>query len=265
MIPTDPRYRLHNQASPPTPSVQRRGVFMDTFRGGSILDADHPQPGGQPAVHGSNNNRAAALDNAPTTGNPCRFIKRYPSRSRERFLSEQEFERLGAVLDELASAGRTWASACTALRLLMLTGCRRNEILTLRWEDVDLEHDELRLRQAKTGARAVPLSPAAREILAALPRTPRNPWVIPGRVRGTRLCTLNASWQVVREKAELERRANPRPPSLLRLTGSRPGLRSNDDRQASRPPQAPDHRALCAPRTTLGKDRRRQDRGQSCR
>ena len=148
-------------------------------------------------------NRAAALDNAPTTGNPCRFIKRYPSRSRERFLSEQEFERLGAVLNELASAGRTWASACTALRLLMLTGCRRNEILTLRWEDVDLEHDELRLRQAKTGARAVPLSPAAREILAALPRTPRNPWVIPGRVRGTRLCTLNASWQVVREKAEL--------------------------------------------------------------
>ncbi len=45
MIPTDPRYRLHNQHLPPTPSVQRQGVFIDTIHGGSILDADHPQQG----------------------------------------------------------------------------------------------------------------------------------------------------------------------------------------------------------------------------
>ena len=56
----------------------------------------------------------------------------------------------------------------------------------------------------KTGARAVPLSPAAREILAALPRTADNPWVIPGSMPGRRLGNLNAAWQVVREKAELE-------------------------------------------------------------
>ena len=149
-------------------------------------------------------NMAAASDAPPATGNPCRFIKKYPSRSRERFLSEQEFGRLGAVLDELAGAGRISASARTALRLLMLTGCRRNEILTLRWEDVDLEHDELRLRDAKSGARAVPLSPAARQILVELPRTPDNPWVIPGSLPGRHLANLNAAWQVVREKAELD-------------------------------------------------------------
>ena len=140
----------------------------------------------------------------PAGGNPCRFIQKYPTRGRERFLSEQEFDRLGRVLAELEIAGTVSTSAAGALRLLMLTGCRRNEIVTLRWEHVDLEHDELRLRDAKTGARAVPLSPAAIQVLTALPRRPDNPWVFPGRVCGTRLRTLNASWQVVRKEAGLE-------------------------------------------------------------
>ena len=69
---------------------------------------------------------------------------------------------------------------------------------------LDLEHDELRLRDAKTGARAVPLSPTARQVLAALPRQPDNPWIISGRGRGTRLANLNASWLVVRKEARLD-------------------------------------------------------------
>ena len=148
--------------------------------------------------------KAAKSDYAPDGGNPCRFIKKYPTRSCERFLSEREFVRLGTVLDELEAKGKISATAAAGLRLLMLTGCRRNEILTLRWEDVDLEHDELRLRDAKTGARAVPLSPTARQVLAALPRQPNNPWVISGRGPGARLSNLNAPWEVVRKKAGLE-------------------------------------------------------------
>ena len=147
---------------------------------------------------------AAASGDAPPGGNPCRFTKKYPTRSCERFLSEQEFERLGALLRELETAGRISKSAAAALRLLMYTGCRRNEVLTLRWEHVDLEHDELRLRDAKTGARAVPLSPTARQVLTALPRQSDNPWVFPGREPGSRLANLNASWQVVRKEAGLE-------------------------------------------------------------
>ena len=148
--------------------------------------------------------QAAASGDAPAGGNPCRFIKKYPTRSCERFLSEQEYDRLGAVLGEFESAGRVSTSAVAAIRLLMLTGCRRNEILTLKWEDVDLEHDELRLRDAKTGARAVPLSPTARQVLASIPRQPDNPWVIFGRWSGSRLANLNASWQLVRREAGLE-------------------------------------------------------------
>ena len=148
--------------------------------------------------------RAAKSDYAPDGGNPCRFIKKYPTRSCERFLSEREFVRLGTVLDELEAKGKISTSAAVGLRLLMLTGCRRNEILTLRWEDVDLEHDEIRLCDAKTGARAVPLSPTARQVLAGLPRQPDNPWVIFGRGPGRRLSNLNATWGVVRKKAGLE-------------------------------------------------------------
>ena len=148
--------------------------------------------------------KAAKSGYAPEGGNPCRFIKKYPTRSCERFLSEREFLRLGTVLDELETKGKISATAAAGLRLLMLTGCRRNEILMLRWEDVNLEHDEIRLRDAKTGARAVPLSPTARQVLTSLPRHPDNPWVVSGRGPGARLSNLNASWGAVRKKAGLE-------------------------------------------------------------
>ena len=121
---------------------------------------------------------------------PCRSIRKYREHHRERFLTEEEFRRLGRVLDEVeAETGegrgrRLGVSVAAAFRLLMLTGCRRNEILTLRWEDVDLEAAELRLRDSKTGPRVVPLPAAAVSVLATLPRVPGNPWVIPGRSRG---------------------------------------------------------------------------------
>ena len=105
--------------------------------------------------------------------------------------------------------GKVSRSAVAALRLLMLTGCRRNEILTLRWEDVDLETGELRLRDAKTGARSVALSPAARKVLAALPRLPDNPWVIAGPRPDRRLSNLDGRWLVVRRRGGTRRRADP--------------------------------------------------------
>jgi len=104
----------------------------------------------------------------------------------------------------LESEGKITHVAAAALRLLMLTGCRRNEIVSLKWEDVDFEHEEFRLRDSKTGGRMIPLSPTARKVLDALPRQPGNPWVISGSAPGSRLGNLNASWGIVRKKAGLE-------------------------------------------------------------
>ena len=138
-----------------------------------------------------------------TRGNPCKFVRKYREHKRERFLTEGEFRRLGEVLGEMEAEGRLPAHPAAAIRLLMLTGCRRNEIVELQWKDVDLGAGELRLRDSKSGARLVPLSPPAARVLAELPRVEDNPWVIPGTKRGRHLADLNHYWERVRERAEL--------------------------------------------------------------
>ena len=109
-------------------------------------------------------------------GNPCRFVQKYKEQKRERFLSDDEFRRLDRVLAETLAV-------VSAVRLLMPTGCRLNEVQTLRWEDVDPAAGELRLRDRNTGARMVPLSKAAASEPSALPRNSETPWVIVGGSR----------------------------------------------------------------------------------
>ena len=140
----------------------------------------------------------------PEGTNPCRGVVKYPLRRRERFLTEAEFERLGLALDALEAEGGASACAVAAIRLLMLTGCRKSEVLGLRWEDVALGESELRLADSKTGARVVSLPPAAAGLLAALPRLPGNPWVFPGRKPGARLSGLDHVWRKVLVRAELD-------------------------------------------------------------
>ena len=139
----------------------------------------------------------------PDGSNPCLHVKRYKEDKRERFLSPEEFRRLGRVLDEVLEDGSETRSAVTAIRLLMLTGCRHSEIQKLRWEHVDLEAGELRLPDTKTGGRSVPLAPSAVRLLAELPREGDNPWVIVGRKRNSCLADLRHPWGRIRARAEL--------------------------------------------------------------
>ena len=135
----------------------------------------------------------------PDGSNPCRHVKRYKERKRERFLSPQETERLGDVLREAESE---MPSAVAAFRLLLLTGCRLSEIQFLRWEYV--KDDCIELRDAKTGGRVVPLGPEARAVLADLPREDGNPWVIRGRLPGSHITDLQKPWRRIRARADLE-------------------------------------------------------------
>ena len=90
-------------------------------------------------------------------GNPCRSVGKLPERPRVRFLTDAEFVKLGRALDEAVESGAASPMAVTALRLLALTGCRKSEILSPRWTDVDLEAGELRLGATKTGAFFLPV------------------------------------------------------------------------------------------------------------
>ena len=150
-------------------------------------------------------NLAEAWGLRPRGKNPCRFVRRYKvEKHHERFLTHEELYRLGQVL-EVAPAERLASThAAAAIRLLVLTGCRRNEILGLRWEDLDFEAGEMRLADSKTGARVVPMPPPAAKVLADLPRVPGNPWVFPGRKKGTHQRNLNDSWDRVRKRADLD-------------------------------------------------------------
>ena len=141
----------------------------------------------------------------PDGTNPCRAIVWHREFKRERFLTDVEFRRLGEVLAEAPVKGGVSVHAVAAIRLLMLTGCRKSEILSLQWKDVDLEARELKLPDSKTGPRAVPLSPPAGKVLEELPRVPGSPWVIPGQKPGTHMTNLNDPWKVVCERAGIEK------------------------------------------------------------
>ncbi len=146
---------------------------------------------------------AEAWELVPPGRNPCRSVRHYKEHARERFLTPEEFRRLGRVLKEAEADGSVWLPAIAAIRLLVLTGCRHSEIVSLRWDDVDRTAGELRLRDAKAGPRMVPLTEPMSAVLAGIRREPGNPWVIVGQGSGTRLSGLRNYWHSIREKAGL--------------------------------------------------------------
>jgi len=139
----------------------------------------------------------------PEGTNPRKRIKKYPEKKRERFLSAAELQRVGEVLSEMEAERIEMPSAIAATRLLMLTGCRLNEILTLQWQHVRLRAGELHLPDSKTGKKIVQLGDAAVAVLRAMPRLEGNAWVITGRLEGARLTDLQPFWQRVRARAGL--------------------------------------------------------------
>ena len=149
-------------------------------------------------------NLAELWEMRPDSSNPCRHVKRFKEEKRERFLSDIEYEHLGAALREIEQEGSETGSAIAAIRLLMLTGCRLSEIQKLRWEHVDLEQGKLRLPETKTGARVVHLGEPAVAVLRGIERRDEDPWVISGRKAGSHLTDLQHPWRRIRARAGLD-------------------------------------------------------------
>ena len=135
--------------------------------------------------------------------NPVRGVERYRDRQNERYLSAVELARLGETLSAAEQAGDN-PTAIAAIRLLILTGCRKSEILTLEWRHVDFEHACLRLPTSKTGAKTVPLGAPPLELLASLPRLAGNPYVLPGERAGGFFVGLPKAWERIRARAGLQ-------------------------------------------------------------
>jgi len=143
--------------------------------------------------------------------NPCRGVKRYAEHKVERFLSGDELTRLGAALASSAVDGsrgssaklalkkrkvtRTREASIDALRLLLLTGCRVGEVLSLRWQHVDVERRLLLLPDSKTGAKSIFLSQSAIELLRSQPRVAGSDYVFAGDREGKPVVSLRKTWE----------------------------------------------------------------------
>lgn len=134
--------------------------------------------------------------------NPARRIRKFREEEKKRYLSDAEQARLGNVLAEALETGRETPYAVSAIYLLLLTGCRLGEILSLQWDFVTAQH--LELPDSKTGRRRIPLPREAYEIIAALPRRDGNPYVILGETEKGHLVNLQKPWLRIRKAAGLE-------------------------------------------------------------
>ena len=118
----------------------------------------------------------AALAAGQVETAPAKGIAKNPRRKLTRFLSAEEIETLHCVLDRLVGERPSRRQQADVIRLLLLTGCRKGEILKLQWSEVD--GDRLNLADTKTGPRRVWLSQAAQAIPARQPRA-ASPYVFP--------------------------------------------------------------------------------------
>ncbi|MEW5772484.1 MAG: tyrosine-type recombinase/integrase [Thermodesulfobacteriota bacterium] len=137
--------------------------------------------------------------------NPCRHVERYPERKRERFLSADELFRLGEALAELEHSGAVTGQMAAVFRLLVFTGARKEEVLTLRWDALDLDRGLARLADSKTGAKTVHLPAPAVEVLRSLPEV--SEYVFPSQDRKGRPTHLGwpyKAWARVLEHSGLD-------------------------------------------------------------
>jgi integrase len=107
--------------------------------------------------------------------NPARGVDKTRSQGNERVLSAKELATLGKLL---AKQKKVSAAPVDALRLIALTGLRREEACGLRWSEVDEKASCLRLQQTKTGRSIRPIGSAALAVLRSVDRASET-WVFP--------------------------------------------------------------------------------------
>lgn len=132
--------------------------------------------------------------------NPCHRLKKYRMREIELILTPEQIHALTQVVDEMADNGEILRSVTYLVRLLMLTGCRLNEIMSAEQAWVDVQRGLLLLPDSKVGQRRITLSPPALEIIATIPK---GKWLIAGRVDGEHMLSPYHAWGRIKKRAGL--------------------------------------------------------------
>jgi len=110
--------------------------------------------------------------------NPARGVRRFPDNKRRRFLSLDELAALGEAMREATARGES-RTGVAAIRALLLTGCRRSEVLALPWAWLDKKAHCIRFEDTKSGPQLRPIGAAAVKQMAGQPRLDKCEWVFP--------------------------------------------------------------------------------------
>lgn len=135
--------------------------------------------------------------------NPVSGIKKYQENKRTRWLQEEEMKRLLSTLD--VSPYQTTANI---IRLLLLTGARKHEVLTATWDQFDLAKG-IWTKEAHTTKQKkmehIPLSPAAISLLKTINAEANDsPFLFPGKIEGKPLQDIKRSWASICKQAILK-------------------------------------------------------------
>jgi integrase len=133
------------------------------------------------------------------TNNPTIGLKTGAEVCRQRFLTHEEAQRLFIALDADENC-----FAANAIKLLLLTGARRNEITHAKWEYVDWRQRTLLVPVAKSGgARLIRLNTSALSLLRSVPQVHGNPYIFPSPLTGRPCASLHFPWLRIRKRCQL--------------------------------------------------------------
>lgn len=147
--------------------------------------------------------QAEAWKLIPHETSPCRGFKKHKEVPRKEYLKQHQVEALWKALDAAEAAGES-LSAVSLFRLLLLTGRRLSEVLTIRWADIDFQRGVMNLPDSKTGAATYPLNSPALALLARLPQVDENPYVLPGEKEKQHFNGVQRFWRRIRKRAGIE-------------------------------------------------------------
>lgn len=164
-------------------------AFLHDVRLGKTAATERTKPRGVARVTGGQTTANRAVDllgslfsyavaHGLRPDNPVAGVDRLPSRKRDRVLSPDEYRALGSALAAQEAIGAN-PTAIRAIRVLALTGCRRNEVFGLRWSEVDAHNGCLRLKDTKAGQQVRPVGRKALDVMGEPPTKKGGAFVFP--------------------------------------------------------------------------------------
>lgn len=132
--------------------------------------------------------------------NPAAGVKQFRVEGRERFLTQEEIQRLRVAVEKSSNKQLKYIVA-----LLLMLGCRKLELLNAKWEHFDLERRTWKIPLSKSGKmRHVPLSIAAVDLLKELPRWKGCPYVLPNPRTFNPYTDFHEPWHTACRRAGLK-------------------------------------------------------------